>query len=263
MDMGLKDKVAIVTGGSDGIGKATATSMAQEGARVVICARRKDTLEAAAEEIRRQTGGTVLPIQGDVTNPSDVEKVVNGAVEAFGRLDILVNNAGTSAAGPFEALDDEGWQADMNLKFYAAVRFARAAIPHMKRAGEGRIINVTTPSGKQPRASSVPTSVTRAAGIALTKAMSKDLAPYNILVNTVCIGLIKSGQHERRYTSESAQNSGLTLEQFYEERSQRVPLRRFGEAREAGDVICFLVSERASYLTGTAVNIDGGTSGVV
>ena len=105
MDLGLKDKVAIVTGGSDGIGKATATSLAQEGARVVICARRKDVLEAAAEEIRHQTGGTVLPIQGDVTNPSDVEKVVNGAIEAFGRLDILVNNAGTSAAGPFGTVD--------------------------------------------------------------------------------------------------------------------------------------------------------------
>jgi NAD(P)-dependent dehydrogenase (short-subunit alcohol dehydrogenase family) len=263
MDMELKDKVAIVTGGSDGIGKAAATSMAQEGARVIICARRKDVLEAAAEEIRRETGGTVLPIQGDVTNPLDVEKVVSGAVEAFGRLDILVNNAGISAAGPFEALDDEGWQADMNLKFYAAVRFARASIPHMKRVGGGRIINVTNLGGKQPGPSSVPTSVSRAAGIALTKALSKDLAQYNILVNTVCIGIIKSGQWERRYATTRTQNPDLTLEQFYDESSQRVPLRRFGEAREAGDVICFLASERASYLTGTSVNIDGGTSNVL
>ncbi|MFC1935280.1 SDR family oxidoreductase [Chloroflexota bacterium] len=263
MDMALKDKVAIVTGASEGIGKAAAASMAQEGARVVICARRKDVLEAAAKEIRRQTGGTVLPIQGDVTNPSDVEKIVNGAVEAFGRLDILVNNAGTSASGPFEALDDEGWQADMNLKFYAAVRFSRTAIPHMKRTGEGRIINVTNLGGKQPGPNSVPTSVTRSAGIALTKALSKDLAQYNILVNTVCIGLIKSGQHERRYASARAQNPDLTLEQFYADRSQASPLRRAGEAREAGDVICFLASERASYLTGTSINIDGGTSSVL
>lgn len=263
MDLDLKDKVAIVTGGSEGIGKAAAASMAQEGARIVICARRKDVLEAAAEEIRLQTGGTVLPIQADVSNPSDIDKVVNGAVEAFGRLDILVNNAGTSAAGPFEALDDEGWQADMDVKFYATIRFARAAIPHMKRAGGGRIINVTNLGGKQPGPNSVPTSVTRAAGIALTKALSKDLAQYNILVNTVCIGLIKSGQHERRYASMKARTPDLTMEQFYTERGQSVPLRRFGEAREAGDVICFLASERASYLTGTALNIDGGTSGAV
>ena len=263
MDLGLKDKVAIVTGGSEGIGKAAAASMAQEGARVVICARRKDVLDAASEEIKRDTGGIVLPIQGDVTSPADIERIVNGAVDAYGRLDILVNNAGTSAAGPFEALDDEGWQADMELKFYGAVRFTRAVVPHMKRAGSGRIINVTNLGGKQPGANSMPTSVTRAAGIALTKALSKDLAQYNILVNTVCIGLIKSGQHERRYATEKAQDPSLTLEQFYDERGREVPLHRYGEAAEAGDVICFLASERASFLSGTAINIDGGTSGVV
>ncbi|MEE8443376.1 MAG: SDR family oxidoreductase [Dehalococcoidia bacterium] len=263
MDLGLKEKVAIITGASEGIGKAAAASMAQEGARVVICARRKDVLDKAAEEIRRETGGTVLAVQADVADPSDIERVVNSTVEAFGRLDILVNNAGTSAAGPFESLDDEGWQADMNLKFYGAVRFARGAIPHMKRVGGGRIINVTNLGGKQPGANSMPTSVTRAAGIALTKAMSKDLAQHNILVNTVCIGLIKSGQHERRYNSTKAQNPDLSLEQWYAERSQNSPLGRVGEASEAGDVICFLASERASYLTGTSINIDGGTSGVL
>ena len=263
MDLGLKDKVAIVTGGSEGIGKSAAASMAQEGARVVICARRKDVLDTAAEDILRQTKSVVLPIQADVTIPTDVERVVTSAIEAFGRLDILVNNAGASAAAPFEAVDDEGWQADMELKLYAAVRFARAAIPHMKRAGGGRIINVTNLGAKQPGPSSMPTSVTRAAGIALTKALSKDLAQHNILVNTVCIGLIKSGQQERRYASTLEQNPGLTLEQYYTERGKGLPLHRVGESREAGDVICFLASERASYLTGTSVNIDGGVSGVV
>jgi NAD(P)-dependent dehydrogenase (short-subunit alcohol dehydrogenase family) len=151
----------------------------------------------------------------------------------------------------------------MNLKFYGAMRFARAALPHMKSVGGGRIINVTNLGAKQPGANSMPTSVTRAAGIALTKAMSKDLAQYNILVNTVCIGLIKSGQHEHRFEGMQGQNPSLTLDQFYVERSQNVPLGRYGEGREAGDVICFLASDRASYLTGTSVNIDGGTSGVV
>lgn len=263
MDLGLKDKVAIVTGGSEGIGKATAISMTREGARVVICARRKDVLEKAATEIRRITGGTVLPVPADVSNPSDIERVVDTAVQTYGRLDIVVNNAGTSAAGPFEKVDDEAWHADMDLKFYAAVRFSRAAIPHMKRAGGGRIINVTNLGGKQPGPSSMPTSVSRAAGIALTKAMSKDLAQHNILVNTVCIGLIKSGQHERRYAQAREQNPSLTLEQFYARRADSVPLHRYGEAQEAGDVICFLASERASYLTGTSTNIDGGTSAVV
>ena len=263
MDLGLKDKVAVITGGSEGIGKAAAASMAQEGARVVICARRKDVLDAAADEIRAETGGTVLPIQADVSNPADAEKVNDAAVSELGGLDILVNNAGISAAGPFESVDEEGWQADMNLKFYGAMRFARAAIPHMKRVGGGRIINVTNLGAKQPGANSMPTSVTRAAGIALTKAMSKDLAQYNILVNTVCIGFIKSGQHEHRFEGMHEQNPSLTLDQFYVDRSQNVPLGRPGEGREAGDVICFLVSDRASYLTGTSVNIDGGTSGVV
>jgi len=263
MDLGLKDKVAIVTGGSEGIGKATATSLVQEGVRMVICARRKDVLEAAAKEIHQQSGGTVLTIQADVTEPSDVEKVIAGTVEAFGRLDILVNNAGSSAAGPFEGVDDEGWQADLDLKLYATVRFVRASIPYMKRAGGGRIINVTNLGGKQPGPNSMPTSVSRAAGLALTKAMSKDLAQYNILVNAVCIGLVKSGQHERRYSRSKAQDPSIMLEQFYIEGSQNVPLRRYGEAREAGDTICFLASERASYLTGTSINIDGGTSAVL
>jgi NAD(P)-dependent dehydrogenase (short-subunit alcohol dehydrogenase family) len=263
MDMGLKGKVAIVTGGSEGIGKAAAISLAQEGASVVICARRKDVLDAAAEEIRRQTGSKILAVPADVRDAAQILNVVNKGVEAFGRLDIVVNNAGTSAAGNFETVEDAAWQQDMDLKFFAAVRFARAAIPHMKKAGGGRIINVTNLGGKQPGANSMPTSVTRAAGIALTKAQSKDLAKYNILVNTVCIGVIKSGQHEHRVEGMQRQGTAITMDAFYAERARGVPLGRVGEAREAGDVICFLASERASYLTGTSINIDGGTSNVL
>lgn len=263
MDMGLKGKVAIVTGGSEGIGKAAAMSLAQEGASVVICARRKGVLEAAAEEIRRQTGSKVLGVPADVANAAQILNVVSKAVETFGRLDIVVNNAGASAAGNFETVEDAAWQQDMNLKFFAAVRFARAAIPHMKKVGGGRIINLTNLGGKQPGPNSMPTSVTRAAGIALTKAQSKDLAKYNILVNTVCIGSIKSGQGERRVAAMQQRDASVTLSGYYEERGQGIPLGRVGEAREAGDVICFLASERASYLTGTSINIDGGTSNVL
>ena len=263
MDMGLKGKVAIVTGGSEGIGKATALSLATEGANVVICARRKDVLDAAAAEISRQTGSKVIGVPADVSKAADIQNVVDKAVQTFGRLDILVNNAGASAAGSFESVDDAAWQQDMDLKFFAAVRFARAAIPHMKKAGGGRIINLTNLGGKQPGANSMPTSVTRAAGIALTKAQSKDMAKYNILVNTVCIGSIKSAQQVRTVEAMGRQGSTMTLDTLYAERSRNIPLGRIGEAREAGDVICFLASDRASYITGTSINIDGGTSNVL
>ena len=265
MDLGLKGRVAIITGGSDGIGKAAAWRLAYEGAKVTICARRKDVLEQAAEEIRIRTEGEVLAIQADVSIPEDIDRVVGTTVEHFNRIDILVNNAGQSAARPFESVTDEDWQADFDLKLWGAIRFVRSTIPHMRQAGGGRIINVTNLAARAPGPSSVPTSVSRAAGIAVTKALSKDLAKDNILVNTVCIGVIKSGQHERRYERAKEQNPNLTLDEFYQQLAgqRNVPLGRTGEAEEAGDVIAFLASERASYLTGIAVNIDGGSSPVV
>lgn len=263
MDLELRGKVAVITGGSDGIGKAAAMRMAQEGAKVTICARRKELLEETAREIREKTGGEVLAISADVTRSSDIQDVVDQTVGKFGGLDIVVNNAGQSAAGSFEEVSDEAWDADMDLKFYAAIRLSRAAIPHMKRAGGGRIINVTNLGGKAPGAGSMPTSVSRAAGIALTKAMSKDLAGDNILVNTVCIGLIKSGQHERRHEKMVDSGQSLTIEEHYQQMGGRVPLGRVGEAGEAGDVIAFLASGPASFLTGCAINIDGGASTVV
>ena len=263
MDLGLKDKVAIVTGGSEGIGKATAISMANEGAKVVICARTQQTLDDAAKEISDITGSNVLTISADVRDPEQIEKAIQNTISAFGRLDIVVNNAGTSAGGNFETVDDEAWRNDMDLKFYAAIRFSRLAIPHMKEVGGGRIINVTNLGGKQPGPNSVPTSVTRAAGIALTKALSKDLAKHNILVNTVCIGTVKAGQHERRAAQIRTEDPSMTIDAFYGQRAQNFPLGRVGEPNEAGDVICFLASDRASYLTGTSINIDGGTSGSI
>ena len=265
MDLGLKDKVAIITGGSYGIGRAAAWRLCDEGAKVVICARREDVLQDAAQEIKIRTEGTVLPIQADVTVPQDIERVVNAATQNFGRLDILVNNAGQSAAHPFESVSEEDWQSDFDLKLWASIRLARAAIPHMRKVGGGRIINVTNLAAKAPGASSMPTSISRAAGLAVTKALSKDLAKDNILVTTVCIGLIKSGQHERRFAQANSQNPNLHLDEFYEQMSEtrNLPLGRIGEAEEAGDVITFLASDRASYLTGIAVNIDGGVSPVL
>jgi 3-oxoacyl-[acyl-carrier protein] reductase len=265
MDLGLAKKVAIITGGSEGIGKAAAHRMAEEGAQVVIVARRPDVLKAAAEEIKAATKGMVLPVQGDVAESATIDQVVHTTLDNFGRIDILVNNAGVSMAKPFEAVSDEDWESDFSLKVWGAVRFIRAVIPEMRKVGGGRIINVTNLGGRTPGPSSMPTSISRAAGIAITKGLSKDLAKDNILVNTVCIGLIKSGQHERRHARLKQTNPNLTLDEVYAEsvKGRGVPLGRVGEAHEAGDVIAFLASERASYLTGVAINIDGGTSAVV
>lgn len=253
----LQDKVAIITGGSEGIGFATALRLSEQGTRVAIAARRPDVLEAAAARIRN-AGGKVLPVVADVTSNDDVERLVRSTVAELGQLDILVNNAGTGNANPFESVDDATWQADLDLKLHGAIRTIRAALPHLKKSRAGRIINVTTPAGKHPGAKSLPTSVSRAAGIALTKALSKDLAEYRILVNTVSVGVLKSGQHERR-----AQALGVELERHYQDMGKSVPLGRVGEADEAAHVIVFLASGLASYVTGTSINVDGGMSGAV
>src|SRR5579859_1953609 len=262
MDLALKDKVAIVTGGSEGIGRATAQSLGREGARVVICARRADVLERAAQDLAEATGAEIVPVQADMRNPQDVERLIHLAAQRFGRLDILVNNAGTSAAGPFESVSDEAWQADLDLKLFGAIRASRAAVPHLRQAGGGSIVNLLNLGAKQPGAKSVPTSVSRAAGMALMKALSKELAPDNIRVNGVNIGLIKSGQHERRWQNQGSQG---TLEDMYDRMASGagIPLGRVGEAEEVGDLIAFLCSRRGEYISGVAINMDGGLSGVV
>jgi 3-oxoacyl-[acyl-carrier protein] reductase len=263
LDMGLKGKIAIVTGGSEGIGKAAATGMAREGASVVICARRPDVLEQAAAEVSRATGGQVTAIAADVRKPDDLKNLFDKTLSLHGRLDILVNNAGTAAGGSFSDATDKYWQNDLDIKLFGAIRCSRLALPHLRASGGGRIINITTVGGKAPEGGSVPTSVSRAAGIALTKAMSKEYAADNILVNTVCIGLIKSGQHDRLADETSSQDPEATREAFYADWGKSVPLGRIGETQEAGDLITFLASARAAYITGASVNLDGGMSSVV
>ena len=265
MDLGLQDKVAIITGGSDGIGRAAALSMSKEGANVVIVARGQEMLDQAAEEIRAATEGVVVPISADVTGSDTAERVVQTTLDRFGRLDILVNNAGTSMAKGFEQVSQEDWEFDFELKVWGAIRLIQQSIPEMRKVHGGRIINVTNLGGRTPGANSMPTSISRAAGIAITKGLSKDLAQDNILVSTVCIGLIKSGQHRRRYEARLQTEPGLGEDVFYDQLAQgrSVPIGRVGEPEEAGDVIAFLASDRASYLTGIAVNIDGGVSAVV
>ena len=254
LELGLAGKVAIVTGGSEGLGRACVERFARAGAKVATCARRKDVLERAADEIRRATGGDVLAVTCDVTRAGEVEAFVAATVKRWSVVDILVNNAGTSAAAGFEQVDDAQWQEDLDLKLMAAIRFCRLVIPHMKRRGGGRIVNVTTVGGKAPAARSLPTSVTRAAGINLTKSLANEYAADRILVNTICLGVVKSGQWERRVKGDR--------DAFYREMAEkrRIPLGRFGEAHEFADLVAFLCSERAAYITGTAINFDGGMS---
>ena len=267
MDLGLIGRVAIVTGGSDGIGKSTAAKLLDEGASVAICGRDQERLDAAAAELRgtdrdgyaqdQTRADRLFALAMDVTTPGALERLVAETVELFGGLDILVNNAGVANAKPFDQVNDALWHADLDLKLGAAVDATRAALPHLRASGRGRIVNVTAIGGKHPGAGSLPTSVSRAAGLALTKAMSKDLAGDGILVNAVCIGLVKSGQQER-----SGANRGLTPDQTWADLATSVPLGRVGEAEEVANVIAFLASDAASYVSGVAINVDGGMSPV-
>ncbi|WP_338452883.1 SDR family oxidoreductase [Niallia oryzisoli] len=259
MELGLKGKVALITGSSRGIGLETALYLVKEGADVTICARNKQRLEEAAAYILEQTGKEVLVVETDVKNEEGCQKVVSATVEKYGRIDILVNNAGTSQAHPFEEVGTELWQQDLDLKLFGAIHCSRYAIPYMREVGGGAIINVTAIIGKTPPAASLPTSVSRAAGMALTKAMSKDLGRDNIRVNTVCIGWIQSEQIEKMWKDQEPE---LSWEQF-SRKERQIPLGRIGNTDEAAKVITFLVSDAASYISGTSVNIDGGLAGTL
>jgi NAD(P)-dependent dehydrogenase (short-subunit alcohol dehydrogenase family) len=250
LELGLKGRIAIISGGSEGMGRAAAEKLASEGVRVAICARRKDVLDRAADEIRKATGGEVLAQPCDVTQAAEVEALVSAVVARWAGVDILLNNAGTSAAAPFGEVNDAQWRADFELKLMGAVRLSRLVIPHMRARGGGRIINVTTVGGKAPLARTLPTSATRAAGINLTKSLANEYAADRILVNTICIGLVKSAQIARRAKGD--------LDAFWKELGARVPIGRLAEASEFADLVAFLVSDRASYITGTAINFDGG-----
>lgn len=263
LDLGLKDRVAVVTGGSEGIGKGAAHVLAEEGANVIILARTQSKLDAAVEEIRTTSAGEVEGVSCDVSDPEAVNSAFAEILKKWGKVDILVNNAGTGNANSFEDLTDELLGDDLQLKVFGAVYCSKAVLPSMRANKWGRIINITTAAGKAAAGSSVPTSMSRAAGIALTKAMSKEYGVDNVLVNTVCIGSIRSGQNYRQAEAAVERGEIATTEEYYVNRGKGVPLGRVGEAREAGDLICFLASDRASYISGTAVNMDGGAAPVV
>ena len=260
MDIRLDGRAALVTGGSKGLGFAIAKAFAASGADVAIVARNPEALERAKAEITALGGGRAHAVAADVATADGVAAACASAMEAFGRIDILVNNAGVSATGAFETITDEAWQADLDLKLFAAIRTARLVLPQMKERRWGRIINVLNIGAKAPRAGSAPTAVSRAAGMALTKVLAGEAAPYNVLVNAMLVGLIDSDQWVRRHASQSPDEP---YEAFTARLASGVPLGRIGRAEEFASLACFLASDAGGYVTGTAINVDGGTSPVV
>jgi NAD(P)-dependent dehydrogenase (short-subunit alcohol dehydrogenase family) len=258
MHIDLTGRAAIVTGGSKGIGFAVATGFAASGADVAIIARGREALDQAVRTIGGRAKKRVTGIVADVGIAADIRRAYDEAMNALGKIDIVVNNAGTSRTAAFEEVTDEIWHQDFDEKLFAAIRLTRLAWPQMKERRWGRVINVLNIGAKAPRPKSAPTSVTRAAGMALTKVLAAEGAPHNVLVNALLVGLIEADQHVRR-----AQRTGIALEDYYRASSKEVPLGRMGRAEEFANIACFLASDAASYITGTAINVDGGRSPVV
>jgi 3-oxoacyl-[acyl-carrier protein] reductase len=258
MEIDLTGRVAIISGGSKGIGLAVAARFAASGAEVAIIARGRAALDQAVDALRATAKARVVGIVADVAVAADIQRAYDEAVRALDKVDIVVNNAGTSRTAAFEEVTDDVWRQDFDEKLFAAIRLTRLAWPQMKGRRWGRVINTLNIGAKAPRAKSAPTSITRAAGMALTKVLAAEGAPHNVLVNALLVGFIEADQHVRR-----AQRTGVQLEEYYKTHSKEVPLGRIGRAQEFANIACFLASDAASYITGTAINVDGGRSPVV
>ncbi len=256
MDLELDDKVFLITGGTDGLGSALAERLVVDRARVVVCGRNKERVDAMTARFD-ELGGDAIAITADVTSRADLERMVNVAVERWNRIDGVVNNAGTAAADNFEAITDDQWIADIDLKVMAAVRLTELALPYLRDSG-GSIVNVLSIAAKAPGARSLPSAASRATGMAITKALSQELGPEGVRVNAVLIGLVESGQWRRR-----AEAADKPVSDIYAGLAKLVPLGRVGRDDEFADLVTFLLSNRSSYVTGSAINLDGGMSPVV
>ena len=260
MEIRLDGKSAVITGASKGLGLAMAERFAASGADVAILARTPETLEEAKQKIQTSAKGNVAAVSCDVSKAADIRRAYDQVMSQLGKIDILVNNAGQSTRGPSEELTDEMWQSDLDLKLFAQIRLARLVFPQMKQRRWGRIVNVLNIGAKAPGADSAPTSVSRAAQMAFSKVLSQEGAPHNVLVNSLHVGVIVSDQIVRRHNREAA---NVSLDEFIRQAGRGVPLGRMGRAEEFANIACFLVSDAASYVTGCAINVDGGRSPVV
>jgi len=261
MQCRMDGRVALVTGSSRGLGRAMALAFAASGAHVCLVARRPDVLEETRAEVERAGEGKVCACTADVSRAEDIERAVETAESTLGPVDVLVNNAGTSRRAPFLEITDEMWHEDLELKLFGAIRTARRVLPGMIERRWGRIVNVLNTGAKAPPAGGAPTAVSRAAGLALTKVLAGEGAPHNVLVNALLVGRIESDQWRRRW---EAGDRAESYERFLEgqARDLGIPLGRFGAAEEFANIACFLCSDAGSYVTGCAINVDGGMSPV-
>jgi len=257
--MGIKEKVAIVAASSKGLGKAVAMGLAHEGVKVTICARGEEELQKTAQEIESETSTEVLAVPCDVSKSEEIENLVTETVNKFGTVDILVNNAGGPPVGVFEEFSLEDWHKAVELNLFSTITFSKLTIPYMKKSNWGRIINMTSYTVKQPVDGLILSNTVRAGITGLTKSLSNELGPYNILVNNVSPGRI----HTDRITQlaeERAKRSGVTFDEALKSMDDGIPLGRVGQPGEFANLIVFLASERASYITGDTILIDGGLS---
>jgi len=257
MDLGLKGKIAVVTGASKGIGRATAELFAAEGASVVICARGQEALDEAAAAMGMD-GRKVLAVEADMTRQEDIDHLINSTIKNMGGLDILINNVGDATRGTIITKSDEDWQYDINVNLYSAIRCIRAAVPCMKERGGGRIVNVSTVYAKQPTPGAIGYSAAKAALVNLGRNLADSLAEDNIFVNTVCPGPILTPLWQRT-ARERGKETGMEAQEVIDYFSKTyIPQGRFGEADEVAGLIVFLSSRWASFITGTAISVDGG-----
>jgi 3-oxoacyl-[acyl-carrier protein] reductase len=257
MDLQLTDKVALVTGGSLGIGKGIARALAREGADVAICARRKDVLEATAEEIRRESGRRVLAIPADLTRREDAEAFVHGAARHFGRIDVLVNNAGSAPGGVLESLDEDAWQQGLQLKFMGYVRCLKAALPIMKAQGGGRVVNLIGNDGVKDSYWEIVPGACNAAGQNLTKALAGQYGRFNITFVAVNPGPVRTERWEGLVRAMS-RDMKIPYEEADTLAPRSIPLGRIAEVEECANLVAYLASPLAHFVNGSMIEIDGG-----
>jgi NAD(P)-dependent dehydrogenase (short-subunit alcohol dehydrogenase family) len=256
MDLGIAGRVAIVTGGSRGIGRAVAERLCREGASVALCARNRDSL-AEARRALEAIGGPVLAVEADLMEPAAADRVVEATATAWGRIDILVNNAGAARGIPFDELTQDLWLENLQLKLFGYLRMARLVLPHLRRNGWGRIVNVAGLAGLQPSPLTMPVGLNNAGILNVMKALADEEAANHILVTTVCPGPILT-ERQTRLLQDAARAKGTSLDAAQREATTAIPLGRMGRPEEVADVVAFLASERASYITGSLVLVDGG-----
>jgi len=257
MDLGLKDRVAIVAASSQGLGKAVALGLAREGAKLAICSRSESNIKQAAEEIRQETGVEVLARPVDVTDYEQVRSFISETNDRFGRVDVCVTNAGGPPAKPFSETTVEDWQDEVNLNLMSTLYFVREVLPLMQKRKWGRVISITSLSVKQPVDNLVLSNSVRSAVSGLMKTLSNEYGKDNILINNVCPGYTLTARLDQ-LSGKLAKAEGVDSNEIQKRWAKQVPLRRVGRPEEFADVVVFLASERASYVTGVSVSIDGG-----